>query len=124
MPPTSTHCSIKRAKRPIKLWVHLTPGAFHRGVFQMVTWDEAKRRSNLKHHGLDFVGCERVFDAPVMTRDDDRLAYGEHRINLIGILDGYVVHLTYTERETGLHAISLRKATKHEARNYFSQIES
>ena len=90
----------------------------------MVSWDETKRRGNLKHHGLDFAGCERVFDAPVITREDDRLAYGEHRINLIGILDGYVVHLTYTERETGLHAISLRKATKHEARNYVSQIET
>lgn len=120
----STHGFIALAIRSIKLWVHLAPGALYRDAFQMVTWDEVKRRSNLKNHGLDFAGCERVFDAPVLTRDDDRLAYGEQRINLIGILDGHVVHLTYTEREAGLHAISLRKANKHEARSYFSQIES
>ena len=90
----------------------------------MVTWDDAKRRSNLKKHDLDFAGCERVFDGPVITQDDDRAAYGEQRINLIGILDGQLVHLTYTERESGLHVISLRKATKHEAHSYFSQIES
>lgn len=88
----------------------------------MVTWNEPKRRSNLKEHGLDFVGCERVFDGPVITQEDDRLAYGEQRINLIGSLAGQVVHMTYTERGEDLHVISLRKATKHEARHYFSQI--
>lgn len=90
----------------------------------MVTWDESKRRTNLKVHGLDFVGCERVFDDPVVTQEDDRLAYGEQRINLIGLLAGQVVHMTYTERGDDLHVISLRKATKHEARHYFSQVHS
>ncbi len=89
----------------------------------MVTWDEAKRQSNLREHGLDFAGCEAVFDGPVIANEDNRLAYGEQRINLIGVLAGLVVHLTYTERGDDLHVISLRKATKHETRNYFSQIE-
>ena len=89
----------------------------------MVTWDEAKRQSNLREHGLDFAGCEAVFDGPVIANKDNRLAYGEQRINLIGVLAGLVVHLTYTERGDDLHVISLRKATKHETRNYFSQIE-
>ena len=47
---------------------------------------------------------------------------GEQRSNLIGSLTGQVVHMAYTERGENLHAISLRKATKHEARHYFSQI--
>lgn len=89
----------------------------------MVTWDEAKRQHNLSEHGLDFADCESVFDGPVITREDDRLAYGEQRINLLGMLEGIVVHLTYTERGDDLHVISLRKATKHEARYYFSQVE-
>jgi uncharacterized protein len=50
----------------------------------MPTWDEVKRQSNIIDHGLDFVGCEVVFDHPVVTWDDDRLAYGELRINLLG----------------------------------------
>ncbi len=90
----------------------------------MVTWDEPKRRRNLKDHGLDFTGCESVFDGPVITREDDRLAYGEQRINLIGLLAGRVVHMTYTERGDDLHVISLRKATRHEARYYFSQADA
>ena len=42
------------------------------------------------------------------------------RINLLGFLNGIVVHLTYTERGDDLHVISLRKAEKHEIR-YFAQ---
>ena len=89
----------------------------------MITWDEAKRLGNIKNHGLDFVGCESVFDSPVITRDDDRLRYGEQRINLLGVLAGKIVHMTYTERGEALHIISLRMATKHETRHYLSQVQ-
>lgn len=88
----------------------------------MPTWDERKRQSNLKGHGLDFLGCEAVFDGPVVTWNDDRVAYGELRINLLGWLNGIVVHLTYTERQDDLHVISLRKAEKHEIRYFITQI--
>ena len=88
----------------------------------MPTWDEAKRQSNLKAHGLDFAGCEAVFDGPVVAWDDDRLAYGELRINLLGWLDGTLVHMTYTERQNDFHVISLRKAVKHEIKYFIEQI--
>jgi uncharacterized DUF497 family protein len=85
----------------------------------VVTWDEQKRLTNLDRHGLDFEGCEAVFDHPVVTDEDSRLAYGEQRINLLGWLQGRIVHMTYTERGDDLHVISLREATKNEARYYF-----
>jgi uncharacterized protein len=88
----------------------------------MLTWDEAKRLLNIKSHELDFVGCDAVFDGPVTSTEDNRLHHGEHRINLLGWLDGLVVCMTYTERGEGVHVISLRKATKHEAREYFSEV--
>jgi uncharacterized protein len=79
----------------------------------MVTWDESKRLRNLKIHGLDFMGCELIFDGPVVAEEDNRLVYGEQRMNVMGVLAaGRVVHMTYTERGDGLHVISLRKATK------------
>jgi uncharacterized protein len=84
-----------------------------------VTWDEAKREANLRRHGLDFEGSDVVFDGPVLTAEDRRVAYGEQRINLLGWLQGRVVHMTYTERGDDLHVLSLREATKHEARYYF-----
>jgi len=88
----------------------------------VATWDERKRQANLRNHGLDFDGCEEVFDHPVVTDEDDRMAYGEQRINLLGWLRGRVVHMTYTERGDYLHVISLREATQHEARYYFKAI--
>jgi uncharacterized protein len=88
----------------------------------MPTWDESKRYSNIKDHKLDFEGCEAVFDNPVVAWDDDRLAYGELRINLLGWLNGIVVHMTYTEREDDFHVISLRKAVKHEIKYFIEQI--
>jgi len=86
----------------------------------MVTWDESKRRRNLRDHGMDLAECAPVFDGPVISWDDTREAYGELRINLPGFLNGVVVHLTYTERGSDLHVISLRKAEKHEIR-YFAK---
>jgi len=88
----------------------------------VVTWDDRKRQANLRHHGLDFEGCEAVFDGPVVTAEDSRRAYGEQRINLLGWLQDRVVHMTYTERGETLRVISLREATKHEARYYFQAV--
>jgi uncharacterized DUF497 family protein len=86
----------------------------------MVTYDETKRRINLARHGLDLAKCDALFDGPVFSWEDKRMAYGEQRINVLGFLEGVVVHLTYTERDGNMHAISLRKAEKHEIR-YFAQ---
>ena len=88
----------------------------------MPTWGEAKRRSNVKEHGFDFDDCEAIFDGPTVSWDDDRVAYGEQRINLLGWLHGVVVHMTYTERGDEPHIISLRKAEKHEIRRYIKEI--
>ena len=88
----------------------------------MPTWDEPKRRKNLKDHGLDFDGCEAIFDHPVVVMEDTRYRYGEVRLNVIGWLDGVVVHMTYTERDEDFHVISLREAEKHEIQNYVKKI--
>ncbi len=85
----------------------------------MTTWDESKRQKNIKDHGLDFVGCEAIWDNLTITREDIRRAYGEKRLVTFGLLEGEVVVLVYTERRTGPHIISLRKAEKYEARYYF-----
>ncbi|HWN30550.1 MAG TPA: BrnT family toxin [Burkholderiales bacterium] len=85
----------------------------------MATWDEPKRRKNIKNHGLNFVGCEAIWDNFTITREDVRRGYQEKRLVTFGLLGGDVVVLVYTERRTGPHIISLRKAEKHEARYYF-----
>lgn len=52
------------------------------------------------------------------------MTYGEQRINLLGWLHDRVVHMTYTERGEDLHVISLREATKYEARHYFKVLSN
>ena len=84
----------------------------------MVSWDEGNRASNRRQHLLDFLGCEKVFDYPVLTAEDTGRTYGEQRINLIGWLNNIFVYMTYTERGDTLRIISLRPATTHEIENY------
>ena len=87
-----------------------------------VEWDEGKRRENIRKHGLDFVGAEKIFDGYTLTSEDERRNYGERRWATVGLLEGRVVVLVYTERQEAMRLISLRKATNYERRIYFSQM--
>ena len=33
----------------------------------MLTWDESKRKLNIKNHGLDFVECDAIWDHFTVT---------------------------------------------------------
>jgi uncharacterized DUF497 family protein len=88
----------------------------------MFAWEETKRRANLKKHGIDFVDAEKIFSGVTLTAEDTREAYGERRFLTLGLLDDQVVSVTHTWRGNDIRIISIRKATKHEARYYFSQI--
>jgi uncharacterized DUF497 family protein len=85
----------------------------------VTTWDETKRRKNIRDHGLDFNGCDAIWDNFTITREDIRRTCGEKRFVTFGLIEGDVVVLVYTERRAGPHIISLRKAEKYEARYYF-----
>jgi len=85
-------------------------------------WDEAKRRSNLTRHGLDFIDVERVFAENTFTRSDDRFDYGEIRYYTLGMVDGRVVAITHTETDEVTRVISFRKATKNEEEIYYEEI--
>jgi hypothetical protein len=85
------------------------------------TWHEHKRLRNIKLHGLDFAGCEAVWDDFTVTREDVRARYREQRLVTFGRLEGEIVVLVHTERRSGPHVISLRKAEKYEARYYIAE---
>lgn len=87
----------------------------------MLTWDERKRLQNIESHDLDFVGCDAIWDDFTVTREDIRARYSEQRLVTFGRLNDQIVVLVYTERPTGLHVISLRKAEKYEARYYTAE---
>jgi uncharacterized protein len=85
-------------------------------------WDETKRKSNIKKHGIDFVDAPMIFAGYTLTIADDRYDYGEDRFVTFGILDGRVVAVAHTETRELIRIISIRKATKYEEQEYFSQI--
>jgi uncharacterized DUF497 family protein len=88
----------------------------------MFTWDESNRQANLRKHGIDFVDAWKIFAGLTFTAEDDRESYGERRFLTLGLLGGQIVSVAHTERRDEIRIISIRKATKHEARFYFSQI--
>jgi uncharacterized protein len=81
------------------------------------TWDERKRRANVKVHGIDFADLEGFFDGDLLTREDKRHAYGEDRYQSIGVLNGVPLFVVWTprgEEDDIAHLISARKAANHE----------
>jgi hypothetical protein len=90
----------------------------------MITWDEPKRQENLRKHGIDLAALERVFDFPMVTDEDDRVAYGEQRLVSLGFYGGRVVVMVWTERDSGAHLISCRYADKTQSLRYRCEISS
>ena len=86
------------------------------------TWHEAKRESNLRNHGLDFVDAPEVFAGATFTYEDDRFEYDEQRFVTLGLLRGIVVSIVHTETPSRIHIISFRKATKHEQAIFFKNL--
>jgi uncharacterized protein len=85
----------------------------------MIDWDPAKRKKNLKDHGIDLAAIGSVFDHPMATVEDKRAAYGESRFQSLGWLGDRVVFVVWTEREDRTRVISCRYGDKDETRTYF-----
>ena len=85
-------------------------------------WDEDKRQTNIRNHGIDFFDVPPLFDGYTVTVEDTRISYGGTRYITIGLLKGRALAVTHTERGEKIRIISARKATKYEEITYFEQI--
>ena len=75
-------------------------------------WDDRKNKSNLAKHGFDLADAFRIFNLPMVIELDERDDYGEDRCIGIGLLDGRVVVVVYTEPdEETVRIISRAKIT-------------
>ena len=99
-----------------------TQGRVDVATFRMYIfhWDEAKAKSNYLKHGLDFRDAWRIFAGPTLTREDKRFAYGEMRFLTLGLLAEIPVCITHTHHENTIRLISMRKATRREAEDFFA----
>lgn len=83
-------------------------------------WDWTKAEANWRLHGVAFEQAARaILDAFAVEVIDDREEYGEERINLLGMVDDVMLHVTYTERGDTLRIISARRAGRREQDSYF-----
>ena len=81
--------------------------------------DETKNEINIRRHSIDFADVPIVFNGPMLTDLDDRIAYGEERWVSIGTLAQLTVVVVWTERDGDtIRIISARKANKHERQRY------
>ena len=89
----------------------------------VITWDEPKRRENIRKHKIDLADLESVFDFPLISVEDDREHYGELRLQSLGMWRDRVVFLVWTPRDDdSAHLISCRYADRKQTEAYFSSI--
>lgn len=83
-----------------------------------VEWDEAKRRSNLEEHGVDFRDAALIFENPVLEAEDTRLDYGETRYRALGHADDDYFMVAFTWRGGNRRIISAWKVDDDGKRRY------
>lgn len=87
---------------------------------QQFDWHPPKATANWRDHGVTFEqGAKAIGDMFAVDWIDDREDYGEERSNLLGMCDGVLLHVTYTERNERIWIISARRAERHEQDTYF-----
>ena len=82
-------------------------------------WDERKRLSNLKKHGLDFLDVDAVFSSSHIVTPS--LHSSEERFLAVGTLEGRFVTVVYTIRTDAIRIISFRRA-RHEERETYQKL--
>ena len=84
-------------------------------------WDEAKRLSNLRKHGVDFADALEFGWENAQTDIDERFTYGEERLIAFSLFRGTVHVVIYAQRGLAKRIISFRKATRREAQGYYER---
>lgn len=88
-----------------------------------MAFDPYKNIKNLRDHKIDLSFGNRVLaDCHAIEVIDEKMDYGEERWNVLGMVDGAVYHLTYTENDDGIRYISLRPAEKREEAHYLKEV--
>ena len=85
-------------------------------------WDENKRNSNIKKHGIDFRKIKHVITDPnSITEQIKGQQHREIRYKTTGTYNKNVIIIIYTERKTKCRIISARRANKTERNEYHDQ---
>jgi uncharacterized protein len=86
-------------------------------------WDNAKAAANFAKHRVTFAMARGVFDDPYAVGwIDDREAYGEDRLCIVGMQENRLLFVSYALRGERIRIISARGAERHERRRYHEEI--
>ncbi|MGH2372981.1 MAG: BrnT family toxin [bacterium] len=93
-----------------------------------ISWDPRKSVANLAARGFDFAYAALIFDGPTLEKPDTRRDYGEARVVAVGIADGFLLTVVYTDRSSpdGLERrlISARRSNRRERKAYQTRPQS
>ena len=64
-------------------------------------WDENKRQKNVRKHGLDFLEALKMFECPMLVRQNTRFDYEEERYTGMGMADSRVLVVVFAEFDHG-----------------------
>jgi uncharacterized protein len=85
-------------------------------------WDDEKAHANIANHKIDFEDAKLVFGDPgVLDDPDETMDYGEERFRAVGMVNGRIIAVFYTQRDARIRIISARKATRKEQSAYARQ---
>lgn len=83
-----------------------------------ITFDFTKDAINVRKHGISLSRVKDFdFDAALYSSDDSE-DYGENRLIALGFIEARLYFLIFAQRGESIRAISLRKADKHEEKEY------
>src|SRR5438067_7399902 len=82
-------------------------------------WDDEKAKANFVKHRICFLDAGLVFDDPgALDNPDNTTDYDEERYRAVGMVNGRLITVFYTLRETRIRIISARKPTRTERIEY------
>ena len=82
-------------------------------------WRELNEAAHVAKHGVPFALAAAVFlDPRRLVRVDRRHDYGEDRYNVIGVVDGRCLNVTFAMRADTAWIISARQASRKERAFY------
>ncbi len=81
-------------------------------------WDEKKRSSNLRKHGIDFIRAKEIWFGDVLEIPSQQDEHGEKRYLAYGRLENRIIAVVYTRRGRTRRIISARRARDYEREAY------
>ena len=82
-------------------------------------WDENKRQTNIRKHGIDFKDAVKIFSSHHMSYEDHRPIYDEQRFIAYCFWNSHLLVVVYTFVEDDIiRIITARKTKKYEEKRF------